>query len=262
MTVPVFLQPDIAKARQGDLVEVSGAEGRHAVSALRVAVDERVDLVDGHGRRAQGVVASISGRDRCTVRISEPTSEQEPALRFIVAQALLKGEHDERAVDLLTEVGVDEIIPLQAERCVVRWDADRAVRGRARWEATSGAAARQSRRARWPLIHDPLDTRGLVEICRAVDLALLLDPQAPIAIGDLTMPAAGRALIVVGPEGGLTEAESQLLAAAGAQPTRLGSQILRGSAAGFAAVAACSVQSRWRSADSSKRAPGMGGSTA
>jgi len=246
VSVPVFLHPAVGSTQVGDAVLLNGPEGRHAVAALRIAVGEAVDLVDGAGVRARCIVESIDGRDTCTVRIAELRTEAEPALRFIVAQALLKGEHDERAIDLLTEVGVDEIIPLQTERCVVRWDAERAQRGRARWQAASGAAARQSRRARWPRIADAVPVDGVAERCRHVDLALLLDPYAQVPIGDVPLPVSGTVLIIVGPEGGLTEAESTRLVSEGAQPVRLGPEVLRGSAAGFAALAACSVASRWR----------------
>jgi 16S rRNA (uracil1498-N3)-methyltransferase len=247
VSVPVFLHPSVGATQVGDAVQLNGPEGRHAVSALRIAVGEAVDLVDGSGTRAQGIVESISGRDTCTVRIGALSTQEEPAIRFIVAQALLKGEHDERAIDLLTEVGVDEIIPLQTDRCVVRWNADRAQRGQARWASASGAAARQCRRARWPVIHAPHDVRGVAELCREVDIALLLDPQATTAIGDLQLPPTGNVLILVGPEGGFSKVESDLLEAQGVKPIRLGVEILRGSAAGFAAVAACSAATRWRS---------------
>ena len=246
MSAPVFFHPAVASATVGDLVELQGAEGRHAVSALRVTVGERIELVDGAGTRAQSVVSSVAGREVCVVRIERLQVDQEPDLRFVVAQALLKGEHDERAVDLMTQVGVDAIIPLQSDRCVVRWDEDRAAKGRARWESAAGAAARQARRARWPEILDPIDPVALGAECAAADLALLLDPGASTAIGDLTLPQRGTILVVVGPEGGFTEAEVSLLRSSGATPTRLGPQVLRGSAAGLAALAALSAVGRWR----------------
>lgn len=245
MTAPVFLHSAIGTAQPGDVLQLTAAEGRHAVSAMRVCVNERVDLVDGQGTRAQGVVALISGRDSCSVRVSDVSTEPEPVLSFVVAQSLLKGEHDERAVDALTQVGVDAIIPLQTERCVVRWDSERAERGQARWEAASGAAARQSRRARWPVIHRPVDIKAVSDLCAQVDLALVLEAQASLPIGDLTMPAGGKVLVIVGPEGGLSDGELALLTKAGARPTRMGAEVLRGSAAGFAAVAACLAGSRW-----------------
>ena len=247
MSVPVFLHTAVDSVQVGDAVVLTDAEGRHAVSALRVSVGEVVDLVDGSGNRARCFVESITGRDTCRVQVSARSADAEPALRFVVAQALLKGEHDERAIDLLTQVGVDAIIPMQVERCVVRWDAERETRGRARWQAASGAAARQSRRARWPIIDASLTVDGVANLCRTVELALLLDPYAQVPIGNLQMPASGTVLIIVGPEGGFTEGEAARMLAQGAQPVRLGEEVLRGSAAGFAALAACSAASRWRS---------------
>lgn len=240
----------VAHAVVGSELPLPPAAGRHAVSVLRVRPGEGVEVTDGRGWRAGAQVVSVSGRDACILRISEVMWEPEPMVRFVVAQALLKGDQAERAVDLLTQVGVDEIIPWRAERCVARWDGDRTARGEQRWADALAAAALQSRRARWPVLHPAADLAGLTtriaEVRGSGGATLVLHEAADDGLMLEALPTRGDTLIVVGPEGGLTEHEVAALTSVGAHPTRLGTPVLRASSAGALAVAACSGQNRWR----------------
>jgi 16S rRNA (uracil1498-N3)-methyltransferase len=167
----------------------------------------------------------------------------EPTPRFVVAQALPKGDRGELAVELLTEVGVDAVLPWAAQRCVVQWSGDRAERSRARWAAHAREAAKQAGRARVPQIEDLADTARLARRVSAATLAVVLHESATQPL-PVELPEAGEVLLVVGPEGGVSEAELTVLTAAGARVCRLGPEILRTSTAGVVALAVLSARTR------------------
>jgi 16S rRNA (uracil1498-N3)-methyltransferase len=149
-------------------------------------------------------------------------------------------------VDLMTEGGVDVIVPWAAQRCVTRWAGERGDRALARWRATAAQAAKQSRRAWLPEVTEPVTTAELARRVATASMAVLLDPAGPVALSALDPPAAGEILLIVGPEGGISPAEAQELARAGAVMARLGPTVLRTSSAGLVATAIVASRSgRW-----------------
>lgn len=258
MSAPVFLAPPqaVAGARPGDLLVLDGAEARHAGVVQRRRAGERVDVVDGAGVRARGVVASVEagrGRDaELAVRVEEIVVEPPPSVRLVLVQALAKGDRDELAIEAATEVGVDAVVPWQADRSVVVWRGERAARGAARWEATVRAATKQARRAWLPRVRPAATTSSLVELVHATvaagGVALVLHEEATTPLAAATLPApedpgapgdvgAREVLVVVGPEGGISDDELTRLVAAGARAVRLGPHVLRTSTAGTVALA-------------------------
>jgi len=248
VSAPVFLaEPGtLDGVSPGDVYRLDGAEGRHAGVVQRRGPGERVDIVDCAGVRLEGVVLAV-GPDGVDLRVDRRVDEPPPAVRLVLVQALAKGDRDELAVEAATEVGVDVVVPWQAERSVVVWRGERAAKSRARWLGTVRTATKQSRRARVPDVELAVDTRSLAERTRSVVAAggtvLVLHEEAvePIAGVPLPEPAdAGRGrelAVVVGPEGGLSEAELDRLVAAGARTVRLGPHVLRTSTAGPVALA-------------------------
>src|SRR5215472_16576286 len=229
---PVFLSDPAALA--GDMVVLAGPEGR-------LGVGERADLTDGAGLVAECVVtAARAGTLELSVLARRSEPRPDPAL--VVAQALPKGEHGPLAVDLMTEGGVDVIVPWAAQRCVTRWEGARGDRALARWRAAAAQAAKQSRRAWLPEVTGPVATAELAQRVATASMAVLLDPAGPVTLSALEFPAAGDIMLIVGPEGGVSPAEAQELAQAGAVTARLGPTVLRTSSAGL--VAAAIVASR------------------
>jgi 16S rRNA (uracil1498-N3)-methyltransferase len=153
------------------------------------------------------------------------------------------------AIEAATEIGVDVVVPWQAERSVVVWRGERAAKSRARWLATVRTATKQARRARLPHVEVALDSRGLA--ARAADVvarggcAIVLHEEAATPLADVALPdgatpdggPAPEVLVVVGPEGGISDREVADLTAAGAVAARLGPHVLRTSTAGPVAVA-------------------------
>lgn len=248
MTAPVFvLAPDdLATVVVGSVVSISGDEGRHAVTVRRMAEGEVVDIVDGAGRRVTGRVAAVVGKHTLAVEAVEVVDEPVPALRVTVVQALAKGDRGELAVGQLTEIGVDEIVPWSAAHSVVHWRGDRAGKSAQRWTDAIASAAKQSRRARFPVLA-PLATTALVcDRIASAAITVVLHETATAPISAIAVPAGGVVLVVVGPEGGISPDELAAFAARGARVARLGPTVLRTSSAGLAAVAVLlSTTTRW-----------------
>lgn len=229
MSAPLFRLDPLPPGRR---LLLEGDEGRHAVAARRLQPGEVVEVTDGFGRVATCSVAGVRGQ-RLELVVDARREEPPPEPRLVVVQALVKGERSELAVELCTEVGVDEVVPWEAQRSIARWAGERSMR---RWTAVAEAAARQSRRARWPLVPEVQRFDAVLERVAGADVALLLTEQACAAVADVDMPARGEVLLVVGPEGGFTGAEHDAVVAAGALPVRLGPSVLRASSAGAVAA--------------------------
>ncbi|HEX9030254.1 MAG TPA: RsmE family RNA methyltransferase, partial [Streptosporangiaceae bacterium] len=117
MTPPVFVCA--AGQLESDRITLAGPEGRHATTVRRLAPGERVDVTDGAGLLARcEVLAARPGQGELDLLVLERRAEAEPACRVVVVQAIVKGDRGELAVELMTEAGVDEIVPWAAERCV------------------------------------------------------------------------------------------------------------------------------------------------
>lgn len=243
-SAPVFLAERLPL--EGTETMLDGPEGRHAATVRRLRAGERLTLTDGCGELALCVVLD-TGRDRLRLRVLRRASEPAPVLRVTLAQALVKGQRGELAVELAVEAGVDAIVPWRADRCVARWDAGpRGARALARWRETAREAAKQSRRGWLPGVAEPVSTTALGQRCAAAAGALVLHESAPEVLPSVPLPGAGELLLIVGPEGGITETELATLIAAGGRPVRLGPEVLRSSSAGAVALGAIGALSqRW-----------------
>jgi 16S rRNA (uracil1498-N3)-methyltransferase len=230
---PVFLAPPGGLV--AGIMTLTGPEGHHAAAVRRLRAGERADVSDGAGTLAEGVVTSV-GKDCVTLDIAVVHAIPAPQPRLAVAQALPKGDRGELAVELMTEVGVDAVIPWAAERSITKWQAERGAKALAKWRATAREAAKQSRRAWLPEVTDPVTTAALAK--RApTGYAIILEADAEAKLHELELPASGEILLLVGPEGGISPAERAALRDAGAVEARLGPTVLRTSTAGAAAAA-------------------------
>lgn len=235
----------MASLGAGDTVELLGAEAHHAGTVKRLAVGELAWLADGRGGLAEARVAEVA-RDRVLFTVLLRRELPEPQPRFTVVQALPKGERAEIAVELLTELGVDEIVPWAASRSVPVWRGEKAARGVEKWRRTALEAAKQSRRARLPVVAGLAASEDVAERVAAADCAVVLDAEAGQPLASISLPAAGEVLLVVGPEGGLAPEELAAFAERGARTARLGTEVLRTSTAGAAALAVLSATAgRW-----------------
>jgi 16S rRNA (uracil1498-N3)-methyltransferase len=243
VTLPVFL---VAALPPGDEAVLDGPEGRHAATVRRLRAGEELVLSDGTGAQVRCVVAEAF-KDSLRLRVVERWVVPEPSVRVVVAQALVKGDRGELAVELATEAGVDGVVPWRASRCVTKWeDGPRGAKALERWRSTAREAAKQARRARVPSVAEPVSTSGLARLASSSAVTLVLHESASAGIGSVQLPASGDVLLVVGPEGGITDEELSTLTGVGAHVVRLGPTVLRASTAAAVALGALGVLTdRW-----------------
>ncbi|WP_256638247.1 16S rRNA (uracil(1498)-N(3))-methyltransferase [Streptomyces murinus] len=238
MTAPVFVVADFAA--DGDRYVLDGPEGRHAVSVKRLEAGEEVVLTDGAGRYAVCEVLGSEGKDRLVVRMPGVSEEPAPRPRITVVQALPKGDRGELAVETMTEVGVDAIVPWQAARCITQWRGERGLKALGKWRATAREAGKQSRRVRFPEVAEAASTKQVAALLAGADFAGVLHSDfehTSAALATAELPAEGEIVLVVGPEGGVSRDELALFEEAGAKAYVLGPSVLRTSTAGTAAAA-------------------------
>ncbi len=241
----MYVHPDLAGVAPGQSVELVGEEARHAVVVRRTRVGERVQLTDGRGTRAT-VTVTASSASSLTGDVDDVAAIPRELPYVVVVQAVPKGDRGELAVEMLTEVGVDVIVPWAASRSVSVWREEKRAKALARWRSTARESAKQSRRSWFPEVADLAGTDEVVALLRDASVRVVLHEAASGPLADLPVPGQGRIVIVVGPEGGIADEELAAFAAVGAEPVRLGSSVLRTSTAGVAATAALLARTRWR----------------
>lgn len=237
MTPPLFLLDPLPA---GERVSLDGAEGRHAARVKRLRPGEQVTLADGRGARAECTVDAVQPDGlSLTVRARSQDPQQRP--RLVVAQALPKGERAELAVELMTELGVAEIVPWTAQRAEVRWRGDRADKALARWRRTAREATKQSRRSWVPAVTEPASTDEIAGRL-AGTTGVVLHERAQTPLASCALAVLDELIVVVGPEGGVSGEELTRLTEAGAGAVHLGRPVLRTSTAGAAALAVLSTR--------------------
>jgi 16S rRNA (uracil1498-N3)-methyltransferase len=242
VSLPRFLVPALPP---DDAYVLDGPEGRHASTVQRLRVGERLTLTDGRGGTARAEVTA-AGRGTLTLRIDERRYEEPPDPRLVVVQGIAKGERGELAVQAMTEVGVDEIVPWSAARSVALWRGERGARSRERWVTTAREATKQSRRAWLPAVAETASTAQVARRLAAAAAGLVLHEAAATPLSAVDLPDSGEIVLVVGPEGGIADQELDEFVAVGARPVRLGRTVLRTSTAGAAALAVLSARlGRW-----------------
>ena len=239
MSAPLFL---VGKVPDADTVVLDGPEGHHAADVQRLRPGEALLIGDGRGTVCSATVLSTA-KGRLEAKITSRSYEETPAPRLVVVQAIAKGDRGELAVQAMTEIGVDVIVPWAASRSVTQWRDERGERARQRWCDTAREAAKQARRAWVPEVAAAESTRT---VAGRLPRGLVLHEEATARLSTVDLSADGDLVLVVGPEGGLAPEEISAFEEAGARTVRLGTSVLRTSTAGVAALAVLSVRlGRW-----------------
>ena len=238
MSYPVFLG-EFGAVAPGDRVRVTGAEARHAVSVRRIGVGEVIRVADGRGRAVQGSVV-VADRAELVVEVGDVLAEGQRGVRLVAVQALAKGDRSDLAVELLTELGADEIVAWSASRSVVVWQGERGEKSLAKWAMTAREAAKQSRRFSVPEVTHAT-TKQVIARCERADLVLVLHEEATRRLVDVVRewdaPDHADIVLITGPEGGISPVELDAFVAAGGVPVLLTDNVLRTSTAGGVALA-------------------------
>jgi 16S rRNA (uracil1498-N3)-methyltransferase len=226
-----LLVPAEALARGS--VEITGDDHHYLFRVRRLPIGATVIVFDGEGGEAEAVVEQVDAA-RARLRIGEARRETPATPELTVVQALVKGDRMDWCVQKLVEVGVDRLVLITTERCVVRLDAERAEARRARLQAIAREAAKQARRATVPAVEWSTMDAALA----GGGLRLVCHPSSPRSLAEYFGTTAPSVTLLIGPEGGLTPTEIDRAVAAGFEAVALGPTVLRAETAGVAAVAA------------------------
>lgn len=235
MVEPMFTRVFDSAVEVGAVIDLTGPEAKHAVSVRRMRVGEAIQLTNKMGLRVRGSVDSISGNS-LNVRVSSVEQDPAPKIQLTLIQALAKGDRDELAIQASTELGLINVIPWEADRSISRWIGLKEAKGVERWQTIVSEAAKQSLSTWHPVVSSPVKGIRVADLVAVFDLMLVLDPTSPVGFGTINFDMAKKIALVVGPEGGISDAELEALEKAGAKRVNLGAPILRTSTAGIAAI--------------------------
>jgi 16S rRNA (uracil1498-N3)-methyltransferase len=235
MVLPLFSIPANVILSAGDVYNLDGPEGKHAAQVRRMRAGEGIQLTNGLGFRATGLVAEVS-TNSLRVSVNDVETEELPKLRITLVQALAKGDRDELAVQAATELGALTVIPWQATRSISKWEGDKAEKSRVRWQSIASEAAKQSLRVWNPEVLPVASSKQLPALLADYDHVIVLEPSAGKSITELGK-LSGQVALIVGPEGGIDASELTRFEEAKFQIVRMGEGVLRTSTAGLAAIA-------------------------
>ena len=216
----------------GQIYTFDNEDALHAIRVLRTGVGEIFWLSDGKGRFSTVKAVEVAKKSmQCEVLESE---FQEPLdIEYTVIQALPKGDRLKECAGLLTEAGADRIVFWSSARSIGK--ADKTLD---KLDVTVREASKQARRFRIPEIVGPLTTAQVIDEIARTDLAVLFHESATSKLSAISEPSAKRALIIIGPEGGITDEELDAFTSSGARIALMGRPIFRSAHAGIAGLAA------------------------
>ena len=217
----------------GENYVFANEDAQHAIRVLRTKVGDEFMLSDGIGSWSQVTTTTINKKS-IQVEVTATGFQEALATTITVVQALPKGDRAKEAIELLTEAGVDRIVPWAAARSIGKTSN--------KFSITAREASKQSRRFRIPQVSDVATTSQICEAIKLSDLAIAFHESATHKLSDqISSHNVGHLLIIIGPEGGMTDDELATFEAAGAKIALMGRPILRSAHAGIAAVSAVSA---------------------
>ncbi|MEA1032365.1 16S rRNA (uracil(1498)-N(3))-methyltransferase [Pseudomonas sp. N-137] len=213
--------------------ELPEAQAHYIGRVLRMAEGDAVQVFDGSGQEFRGTLAEV-GKKRVLVQLNEQFAGQvESPLRIHLGQGLSRGERMDWAIQKATELGVNEITPIFSERCEVRLKDERADKRLLHWRQVAISACEQCGRSTVPVIHPPLLLADWLKQTDA-ELKLVLHPVAEPLVNHARPSSLA---FLIGPEGGLSDAEVEQAKTAGYHAARLGPRVLRTETAPVVALA-------------------------
>lgn len=224
---------DDLPTKVGQSYEFNNEDAHHAIRVLRMAAGDVFMLADGTGAWSQ-VKAFAIKKKSMEVEVTATGFQEALATTITVVQALPKSDRAKEAIELLTEAGVDRIVPWAAARSIGKLSD--------KFSVTAREASKQSRRLRIPEVTDIATTEQICEAIKLSDLAIAFHESSDVKLSDcISSHNVAHLLIIIGPEGGITSTELEAFKEAGAKVALMGRPILRSAHAGIAAVAAVSA---------------------
>ena len=213
----------------------------HHIAVVRLAPGELITLFNGEGGEVQASIVSVAKRSVTAAIQTHIAREVELPYAVTLAQALPEASKMDWIIEKAIELGAAGIVPLAAQRCVVRLSSERAEKKLAHWQGIIVSASEQSGRNRLAQLA-PLQEFNQWSRQQDLHQRIILTPRAEQSLADWARHQPPQAVtVMVGPEGGFTEAEEQAAIAAGAIGLAMGPRILRTETAGLTALAALSA---------------------
>ena len=213
----------------GSIYEFNNDDALHAIRVLRAQIEDVYALSDGKGAWSTVRVRNVSKKSM-SVEVIDSGFQEALDTYFTVVQAIPKGDRVKESVEMLTEGGVDRIVMWASARSICK--------GSDKLQTTAREASKQSRRYRIPTVSGAVTTSDVVDEIAKADLAIVFHESAVRKVSEIVKPGAKKVVVIIGPEGGLTDEEVDTFAAAGAHIALMGRPILRSAHAGLAALSA------------------------
>lgn len=210
----------------------------HLVRVLRLGEGDACVLFNGDGHDYDAKLLSANKRGAEAEIVAARAIDNESPLRIVLLQGVARGEKMDLILQKATELGVSAIVPVLAERTEVKLDAQRSEKRVAHWRSVIVSACEQSGRARIPELAAPAALAAAAGTAAPEALKLILDPGGERTVSSLPEPAQAGVVVAIGPEGGWSPRDRDILRAAGFSGLRLGPRVLRTETAGLAAIAA------------------------
>ncbi|WP_028916374.1 16S rRNA (uracil(1498)-N(3))-methyltransferase [Pseudoxanthomonas sp. J35] len=210
----------------------------HLARVLRLREGDACVLFNGDGHDYAARLAAVGKREVRAEVLSASAVDNESPLRIVLLQGIARGEKMDLVLQKATELGVAAVLPVSGERTEVRLDPERAQKRLAHWRSVVESACEQSGRARVPEVAAPATLDVAARSLQGEGLRLVLDPQGEQRADSLERPASATVWIAIGPEGGWSPRDREVLRTAGFTGLQLGPRILRTETAGLAAIAA------------------------
>jgi len=231
--------------RAGHTIELPPDAARH-VQVLRLQPGAALTLFDGLGGEWSARVAAMGKREVRAEVLAHHAIERELPVAVTLALAMPAGDRMDFVVEKATELGAAAIVPLVAERSVLRLAGERAEKRRAHWQAIAVAACEQCGRNRVPRIAAPIALPAWLDAlpaAPAADMRCLLGWQdaRPWPAAQAALAPGGALLLLSGPEGGFSAAEEALARSQRFATVSLGARVLRADTAPLAALAAIAL---------------------
>ncbi len=215
----------------------------HASRVLRLRVGDAVEIFDGIGNERQGQISYLSGKRVTVADIAATVGTRESPLHVVLAQSLSGSEKMDWIIQKSTELGVTEIQPLATARSVAKLTAERAANRLEHWQQVAISACEQCGRNVLPVIHAPLEIMAWLPKTKTMtDGKYILLPGSAASLHDQAKPQ-GKAVLLIGAEGGFSQAESTAALHCGFIPIRLGARVMRTETAAIAGLAV--LQALW-----------------
>lgn len=221
-------------------MSITGVDAKHIGKVLRMQPGDKLQIVSDDGVSALAEVTAIS-ESTVTVRCLEVLAEShEPAVKITLAQGLAKGEKMDFIIQKAVELGAYSIVPVAMEHSVVRLDGAKADKKVERWQKIAEAAAKQSKRDIIPQVQAVQSVSQMLanNNCKTKIIAYECEDRMSLKTALREAGQLDDLLLIIGPEGGISEGELTKAREAGAIPVSLGRRILRAETAGLVAMSA------------------------